>query len=57
MTSSFYTEIGIALSRASWEVGDFRLFESTQPDVILYIPNRSFLAVNSVVSQKIGIVV
>ncbi|NEO17268.1 MULTISPECIES: hypothetical protein [unclassified Moorena] len=47
MTSSFDTEIGIALSTSSWNVGDFRLFESTQPDVILYMPNRSFLVVNS----------
>jgi hypothetical protein len=46
--SSFLSEtLGVASSGVSWDVGDFKIWQSTRPDVALFIKKRPELIINS----------
>ncbi|MBD2166179.1 hypothetical protein H6G04_17430 [Calothrix membranacea FACHB-236] len=46
MSSTLQSEIGVSPSGLNWDIDNFRLWESTQADVILYIPLQPKLAIN-----------
>ncbi|MBD2337014.1 hypothetical protein H6G64_08405 [Calothrix sp. FACHB-156] len=46
MSSTLQSEIGVSPSGLKWDIDNFRLWESTQADVILYIPLQPKLAIN-----------
>ena len=44
MDSSLQEQIGVASTGQYWDVGDYRLWRSTVPDVVLYSSRRLALA-------------
>ncbi|MDZ7962155.1 MAG: hypothetical protein RMY34_30505 [Aulosira sp. DedQUE10] len=46
MPSTLQSEIGVSPSGLKWDIDNFCLWESTQADVILYIPRQPKLAIN-----------
>lgn len=44
MTSSLEEQLGVASSATYWDVGDFRLWQSTDPGIILYVVRSLQLA-------------
>lgn len=51
MPSLLQEEVGVAFAGATWLIGDFKLWESTQTDVILYSLQQPTLALNNQTQQ------
>lgn len=47
MSSLLQDELGVALSGVKWDIGNFRLWQSTQPDVILFVARQPALAISA----------
>lgn len=39
-------EIGVAMSGVKWDIGNFKLWQSTRPDIILFTPRQPMLAID-----------
>lgn len=46
MSTFLKSELGVAMSGAKWHSGQFTLWQSTQPDIILFTPTQPVLAKN-----------
>jgi len=47
MASNFLQEeLGVAMSGVKWDIGNFKLWQSTRPDIILFTPRQPSLAIN-----------
>jgi hypothetical protein len=44
MSSFLQSEFGVAMSGVKWDIGNFKLWQSTQPDTILFTPRQPVLA-------------
>lgn len=47
MSTFLREEIGVAMSGVKWDVGRYKLWQSTRPDIILFTPKQPSLALGS----------
>lgn len=48
MSTFLKEEMGVAMSGVKWDIGNYKLWQSTSPDVILFTPRQPTLAINPV---------
>jgi hypothetical protein len=40
-------ELGVAMSGVKWDIGNFKLWQSQDPNVVLFVPRQPSLAIGS----------
>ena len=52
MANSFLQEeLGVAMSGVKWDIGNYKLWQSTRPNIILFTPRQPTLAINPVTGR------
>src|SRR3712207_203006 len=46
MSSFLQQELGVAMSGVKWDIGNFKLWQSVDPNIILFTPRQPSLAIN-----------